>query len=133
MLARVQRAPLGTRGRTTVSSVPGTTGATRGKRGGRGLLTSMRQRWPLTMGLLFVGLLCLVTIGAPLLAPASPDVQNMSNVLKSPSAEHPFGTDEFGRDLLSRVLYGGRVTLLASTLSVLIAALSLSLARWLAR
>ena len=47
----------------------------------------------------------------------------MANVLRPPSAAHPFGTDEFGRDLLSRVLYGGRVTLLASTLSVLLAAM----------
>ena len=107
----------------TAISTPGTTGAARGKRGARGLLVSARQRWPLTLGLLFVAVLCVVTIGAPLLAPASPDIQNMANVLKPPSAEHPFGTDEFGRDLLSRVLYGGRVTLLASTLSVLMAAL----------
>ena len=83
----------------------------------------MRQRWPLTIGLLFVAALLLVTVGAPLFAPADPALQNMSNVLKPPSVEHPFGTDEFGRDLLSRVLYGGRVTLLASTASVLMAAL----------
>jgi ABC-type dipeptide/oligopeptide/nickel transport system permease subunit len=102
---------------------PGTVSASRGKRGGRSLLSTMRQRWPLTLGLLFVGLLILVTVGAPLLAPASPDIQNMSNALQPPSGQHPFGTDEFGRDLLSRVLFGGRVTLIASTLSVLIAAL----------
>jgi peptide/nickel transport system permease protein len=47
----------------------------------------------------------------------------MSNALRPPTAAHPFGTDEFGRDLLSRVLYGGRVTLLASTLAVFFAAL----------
>jgi ABC-type dipeptide/oligopeptide/nickel transport system permease subunit len=97
--------------------------AARGKPAGRGLLVTIRRRWPLTLGLLFVAALILMTAGAPLLAPASPDIQNMANVLKPPSAEHPFGTDEFGRDLLSRVLFGGRVTLIASTLSVLIAAL----------
>ncbi len=95
--------------------------AARGRRRA-GLLATMRQRWPLSVGILTVVLLCLVTIGAPLLAPASPDIQNMSNVLKPPSGSHLFGTDEFGRDLLSRVLYGGRVTLIASTLAVLIAA-----------
>jgi ABC-type dipeptide/oligopeptide/nickel transport system permease subunit len=83
----------------------------------------MRRRWILTSGLAVVGLLCLATIAAPLLAPASPDAQDMSNALRPPSAAHPFGTDEFGRDLLSRVLFGGRVTLLASTLAVLLAAL----------
>jgi ABC-type dipeptide/oligopeptide/nickel transport system permease subunit len=83
----------------------------------------MRQRWPLTAGVAAVAILCLLTIGAPLFAPASPDIQNMSNVLRPPSGAHLFGTDEFGRDLLSRVLYGGRVTLIASTAAVLIAAL----------
>jgi ABC-type dipeptide/oligopeptide/nickel transport system permease subunit len=106
----------------TAASAPDTRAA-RGGRSTRGILVTLRQRWPLTIGVLFVAFLCLVTIGAPLLAPASPDVQNMANVLKPPSAAHPFGTDEFGRDLLSRVLYGGRVTLLASTLSVLMAAI----------
>jgi peptide/nickel transport system permease protein len=107
----------------TTASTSGARAAARGGRSTRGVLVTLRQRWPLTIGVLFVAVLCLVTIGAPLLAPASPDVQNMANVLKPPSAAHPFGTDEFGRDLLSRVLYGGRVTLLASTLSVLMAAI----------
>jgi peptide/nickel transport system permease protein len=106
----------------TAASTPGVVAA-RGKPAGRGLLVTIRRRWPLTLGLLFVAALILVTVGAPLLAPASPDVQNMANVLKPPSADHPFGTDEFGRDLLSRVLFGGQVTLIASTLSVLLAAL----------
>jgi peptide/nickel transport system permease protein len=88
-----------------------------------GLLGAMRTRWPLTVGVVIVGILLLSAIAAPLLAPGNPDIQNLGQRLRPPSAAHPFGTDEFGRDLLSRILYGGRVTLLASTLSVLMAAI----------
>jgi ABC-type dipeptide/oligopeptide/nickel transport system permease subunit len=88
-----------------------------------GLVGTLRRRWILSAGLLVVALLCLAAIAAPILAPYSPDAQDMSNALRPPSAAHPFGTDEFGRDLYSRILFGGRVTLLASTLAVLLAAL----------
>lgn len=54
----------------------------------------------------------LVTIFAPLLAPHDPLALSPVNRLKPPSAEFPLGTDAFGRDLLSRVLYGGQVSLL---------------------
>src|SRR5205085_12528169 len=48
---------------------------------------------------------------APLLAPYSPIAQDLSLRLQPPSAEHWLGTDEYGRDTLSRILYGARVTL----------------------
>jgi peptide/nickel transport system permease protein len=62
-------------------------------------------------------------MAAPLLAPGNPDLQNLGQRLRPPSVAHPFGTDEYGRDILSRILFGGRVTMLASMLSVVIAAL----------
>ncbi len=62
-------------------------------------------------GLITVGVLILLSLAAPLIAPWSPDVQNLANRLAPPSAAHWLGTDELGRDLLSRVLYGGRITL----------------------
>jgi peptide/nickel transport system permease protein len=88
-----------------------------------GLLTGIRRRWTLTFGLVVVTLLLLSAIAAPVLAPKNPDTQNIGQRLKPPSAANPFGTDEFGRDILSRILYGARVTLLASTVSVLLASL----------
>jgi peptide/nickel transport system permease protein len=88
-----------------------------------GLLTVIGRRLPLTFGLVVVVLLLLAAIAAPLLAPRNPDIQNIGQRLRPPSAANPFGTDEFGRDILSRILFGGRVTLLASTLSVVLAAL----------
>jgi peptide/nickel transport system permease protein len=105
------------------TSVPaGFVAARQGRRRG-GILTAMRRRVPLTIGLVVVALLLLAAIAAPVLAPRNPDLQNIGQRLRPPSAASPFGTDEFGRDILSRILYGGRVTLLASTLSVVAAAL----------
>ena len=68
---------------------------------------------------IFVGaaLLCFVVVsvaGAPLLAGCAPDAADSAQRLESFSALHPFGTDRFGRDIFSRTLYGGRVTLVSS-------------------
>lgn len=49
---------------------------------------------------------------APLIAPHSPTAQDLMNALSGPSAEHPLGTDNLGRDVLSRMLFGGRATLI---------------------
>jgi peptide/nickel transport system permease protein len=49
---------------------------------------------------------------APLLSPYGYDEQRVDEILQPPSGRHPFGTDDLGRDILTRVLYGGRVTLL---------------------
>lgn len=66
-------------------------------------------------------LLVLVAIFAPLLAPYDPDAQELTNMLKPPSAEHLLGTDEYGRDILSRVIYGCRVSLSVGVVSQVIA------------
>jgi peptide/nickel transport system permease protein len=56
----------------------------------------------------------LATVLASVLAPYEPNALNMQDMLASPSAEHPLGTDQLGRDVLSRILYGGRTTILMS-------------------
>jgi peptide/nickel transport system permease protein len=61
--------------------------------------------------LIVVGLLILIAIAAPVLAPDDPYAQNLAGRLQPPSARHWLGTDELGRDLLSRLIYGGRLTL----------------------
>ena len=61
--------------------------------------------------LAFIVLLALVASFAPLLAPYDPDAQELSNMLKAPGGAHLLGTDEFGRDILSRIIYGCRVSL----------------------
>ena len=61
--------------------------------------------------LIAITVLILVAIAAPLLAPDNPYAQNLADRLQPPSASHWLGTDELGRDLLSRLIYGGRLTL----------------------
>ncbi len=63
------------------------------------------------VGLVIIALMCLMAIFAPLLAPYSPYDQDLYAVLSPPSAAHWLGTDNLGRDLLSRVIYGARVSL----------------------
>lgn len=64
-----------------------------------------------TVGFTIVAGLIFVAIFAPLLAPYSPHAQNLDNTLAPPSLEHPFGTDNTGRDILSRVIFGTRYAL----------------------
>ena len=61
--------------------------------------------------LIFIVFVILVAIFAPLIAPYSESFQDTANVLTGPSREHWLGTDEYGRDILSRIIYGSRVSL----------------------
>jgi peptide/nickel transport system permease protein len=70
---------------------------------------------------LILGLI-LVAILAPLIAPYGPHAQTLANQLQPPSATHLMGTDEFGRDIFSRVVYGSRYTLYIVVLVAVIAA-----------
>ena len=70
------------------------------------------RRNPMAMaGLIVAVLLVMLALLAPLLATHDPGVQNLRARLQPASAAHWFGTDELGRDVYSRLLYGGRVTL----------------------
>jgi ABC-type dipeptide/oligopeptide/nickel transport system permease subunit len=59
-----------------------------------------------------------VAVFAPVLTPYDYDVQNLANAKMPPDAAHWMGTDEFGRDLLTRILYGARTSLTVSTVSI---------------
>ena len=63
------------------------------------------------LGLIILTLIVLTAIFANVLAPYDYTAQNLANMKKFPSMEHPFGTDEFGRDILSRIIYGTRQSL----------------------
>ena len=70
------------------------------------------RRNPLAMvGLLTILLLAALSLLAPVLAPYDPGLQDLAHRLARPSAENRLGTDELGRDILSRLLFGGRITL----------------------
>ncbi|WP_137130010.1 ABC transporter permease [Rhizobium sp. FY34] len=64
-----------------------------------------------TFGLAVLALLILTAILAPFIATHDPYVQALGNVLQPPGADHLFGTDELGRDIFSRLVYGARITL----------------------
>jgi peptide/nickel transport system permease protein len=70
------------------------------------------------VGLAAVLLILLVTLFAPQIAPHDPAVQNVRRSLQSPSLEHPFGTDQWGRDIFSRVIVGSRVSLSVGLVAV---------------
>jgi peptide/nickel transport system permease protein len=74
------------------------------------------------VGLAIVALLLLVALFAPAIAPFDPYVQDLAAQLRPPSSLNLFGTDEFGRDVFSRVIYGTRFTLYIVVLVALIAA-----------
>ena len=83
-----------------------------------------RRATVLWWSLALILLLCLLALAAPLVAPYPPNAQLDIVALKSraPSLAHPFGTDQYSRDVLSRVLYGARISLSVATLAVLLAA-----------
>ena len=70
-----------------------------------------------------VGAFIVVAVGAPRFAPLDPIATNFAAVRKAPSALHRLGTDEVGRDVLARVIFGARASLLAGVISVAIALL----------
>src|SRR5210317_1320135 len=91
----------------------------------RGLIAhtwSGLKKDPLGMaGFVLVSIILLLTILAPWLAPYDPLDVNVHNRLSGPSAAHWLGTDQLGRDILSRVLYGGQVALKVSLVAISVA------------
>lgn len=80
-----------------------------------------KSNYLFTFGVIICLFWILMAIIAPMVAPYDPVVQDLALRLKAPSAAHIFGTDNFGRDIFSRVIYGGRYSLLAGCLTVVIA------------
>jgi peptide/nickel transport system permease protein len=73
-------------------------------------------------GLAILGVLVLAAVFAPVLAPFAPDAQDLAARLLPPNGEHLLGSDELGRDILSRILFGSRITLEIVALVAIIAA-----------
>ena len=72
------------------------------------------------VGMVIAVLLALMAIFAPIIAPYDYQVQSIAERLQMPSAQHLMGTDNMGRDILSRLIYGGRISLLVSLLAVIV-------------
>ena len=71
----------------------------------------LRRNAMFILGLIIVLGVTFATVFAPLIAPFDPNELHLDAILKAPCAEFPLGTDRLGRDVLSRLLYGGRVSL----------------------
>ncbi|MGC1580013.1 MAG: ABC transporter permease, partial [Candidatus Acidiferrales bacterium] len=82
----------------------------------RFLRQSVLGRW----GLAVTAILIICAVGASWLAPYDPSAQELATRLSAPSASHWMGTDQLGRDILSRVLFGARVSMLVSICVVLV-------------
>ncbi len=75
------------------------------------------------VGLAMVGVVFLLAVLAPWVAPHDPQAQDLLHTTQSPSAAHWFGTDELGRDQLSRIIYGTRIAIVVGLASILLALL----------
>nr|HET7860057.1 ABC transporter permease [Caldimonas sp.] len=73
----------------------------------------------LAIGLVLALAMVVMALAAPWLAPYDPNAQDVLLKLEPPSAAHPFGTDDFGRDVLSRVIYGARISLFVGAIATL--------------
>ncbi len=84
-------------------------------------LAVLTRRKIVVAGLIVILLFVLVALLAPVIAPYDPYEQDYYNMLSDPSAEHWLGTDSLGRDVLSRIIYGTRISLLVGITSILFA------------
>jgi ABC-type dipeptide/oligopeptide/nickel transport system permease subunit len=90
---------------------------------GRGPLKRLLRNRAAGVGAVIILIIVLAAILAPLIVPNDPYAQDLGASLQGPSASHLFGTDSLGRDVLSRVIYGGRITIPVSMAAVIIALL----------
>ncbi len=79
------------------------------------------RRPPALIGAAVVMFYLLLALGAPWIAPDDPLRTEWSQIRKAPTAAHPFGTDDLGRDILSRVMWGTRISMQAGVFSILLA------------
>jgi peptide/nickel transport system permease protein len=85
---------------------------------------SFRRNRAALIGLVIISLFLLIALLAPLVSPGNPDAFSLGDQLSSPSVAHLLGTDELGRDTLSRLIWGSRITLLMTLGAVVLALVS---------
>ena len=86
----------------------------------RSALTFARRELLGTFGLVLVVVMAATGLAAEWLAPYSPTANDFSAMMEAPSWAHPLGTDQFGRDLLSRIIYGARTAMIVGLSSALV-------------
>jgi peptide/nickel transport system permease protein len=103
-----------------VTAFAGVLGSARARRRVQ-FLSRLLRRPSAALAAFVVVVIVVGVVGAPLVAPYSPTAFDFAHLFAPPSLAHPFGTDELGRDLLTRVLYGGRTSLQIAAFAVLLA------------
>lgn len=91
-------------------------------RGAAGFWRRLLRQWSARISFSVLLGVVILALFAPLLAPYEPNEPNFLVIRQSPSADHVFGTDAVGRDVLSRVIYGSRVSLAVAVVAVMISA-----------
>jgi len=86
-------------------------------------MKNLFRNFAFTAGLILTLVLVLAALAAPLLAPHDPNVQDTGRRLEAPSQQHPLGLDDLGRDVLSRIVFGARVSLRVGFSVVILASL----------
>ena len=82
------------------------------------MIEVLRRNPRILVGGVIIALLLFVAIAAPLVAPYDPKLVDVTTALLPPSLEHPLGTDDLGRDVLSRVIWGSRISLSVGLIAV---------------
>jgi peptide/nickel transport system permease protein len=97
--------------------------ATQGKLRASEFARTLRGDWPAVIGGVIVAVIVAGAALAPLLTPYDPVTQDVAHRLEGPSAAHPLGTDDFGRDILARLLFGARSVLVVGASAIALALL----------
>src|SRR5207244_5424511 len=84
-------------------------------------LRRLRKNKTAVVGAVIAALLVVVAIFADVLAPRSPTASDQTHTFEKPSRAYPLGTDQMGRDMLSRIVHGSRISLAVGVASVLLA------------
>ncbi|WP_318708254.1 ABC transporter permease [Candidatus Acetatifactor stercoripullorum] len=87
------------------------------------ILKVLFSRRTIVLCMIVLALMILAAVFAPLIAPYEPNEDNLRSVLQGSSAAHPLGTDGNGRDVLSRMIFGSRVSFIVGIVAVLIASM----------
>ncbi len=88
---------------------------------GKGVVRRLMSRPPTAIGCIVALTIIVVAIAAPIVAPYPPAANDFDAILSPPTFAHPMGTDELGRDTLSRAIWGARASMLAGILATLLA------------
>ncbi|MFY9770968.1 MAG: ABC transporter permease [Xanthobacteraceae bacterium] len=108
---------------TALTATAGATSAENVETPAARAMRRFKRRKAAVFALAVIAIFVAAAVLAPLISPYNPDLQTWTAVRKAPSALHWFGTDDVGRDVLARVIYGARASLLAGVISVAIALL----------